>query len=57
MHDPASGSPLHAAESINSCRECFPVTFTAAFGDTFRFWQNLKSSLIPLTVTWDCDLL
>jgi hypothetical protein len=48
-------APLHAAEPINGCREYFPVTFTAGFGDTFRFWQNLKSSVIPLTVTWDCD--
>jgi hypothetical protein len=48
-------TPLHAAAPINGCREYFPVTFTAGFGDTFRFWQNLKSSVIPLTLTWDCD--
>jgi lipid A 3-O-deacylase PagL len=48
-------APLHAAEPINGCREYFPVTLTAGFGDTFRFWQNLESSVIPLTVTWDCD--
>jgi hypothetical protein len=45
----------HAAGSADGCREYFPVTFTAGFGDTFRFWQNLRSSVIPLTVTWGCD--
>lgn len=48
-------SSAHVGGSADSCRENFPVIFTAGFGGTFRFWQNLRSSVIPLTVTWACD--
>ncbi len=37
------------------CAEYAPVTVTAGFGRTFRFWYLLDGAVVPLTVTWSCD--
>ena len=49
--------PLGAAPSRQTglCPPEPRVTFTAGFGQTFRFWYLLDSSVVPVTVTWRCD--
>jgi hypothetical protein len=44
-----------AGQAIGDCPPYRPVSFTAGFARTFRFWYLLDGRVVPLTVSWGCE--
>jgi hypothetical protein len=44
-----------AGQAIGDCPPDRPISFTAGFARTFRFWYLLDGRVVPLTMSWSCE--